>query len=399
MAKVRQDKRNGRWFIDYYVGAKRKREWVQHGGKKQAQEALTARLRQIDAGRFDLIDRAPSPAFEDFARHFLRTYSVGDARATWTDRKWIKPWLAEGRRPLKKSWERDCSALTHLAPAFQGKPLDQITGADVERYKNARLAALGPHKRPVAPASVRLELALLKVLYTKAISEGQARANPVKGVAFPQADNRRKRVVSAEEWAQICAELAPHLKSPMTVALFTGSRIGAILALTRGDVRFGDGGAEITLVKTKHGKQQIVPALGPALEILWAACKGKAPGDRLFTYRGKPIARYRTAWAAACRRAKIADPPHVHDLRRTAGTRMLEAGADLVTVRDVLGHSTVSTTERYLAPATRRIREALAGAARAMAGPSADAEAPAAGQQLGSKALDADLVPALTSGK
>ncbi len=397
MAKIRQDKRNGRWFIDYYVGTKRKREWLKHGGKKQAQEALTARLRQIDAGRFDLIDRAPSPLFEAWAAHFLRTYSVGDARATWTDRKWIKPWLAEGRRPLKKSWERDCSALTHLAPAFAGKPLDQITSGDVERYKNARLAALGPHQRPVAPASVRLELALMKVMFTKAISEGQAQANPVKGVAFPQADNRRKRVVSAEEWGRLLAELPAHLKGPMTVALFTGSRIGAILALTRADVRFGDGGAEVTLTKTKRGKQQVVPAVGPALEVLWQAAKGKAPGDRLFGFRGKPIKDYRTGWANACERAGIADPPHVHDLRRTAGTRMLEAGADLVTVRDVLGHTTVSTTERYLSPATKRIREALAGAAKAMAEPSEAAAG--AGQQLGSKALDADLAPALTSRK
>ncbi len=401
MAKVRQDKRNGKWFIDYYVGTRRKREWLKHGGKKAAQEALTARLRHIDAGRFDLIDRAPSPLFEAWAAHFLRTYSVGDPRATWEDRAWIKPWLAEGRRPLKKSWERDCSALTHLAPAFQGKTLAQITGADVERYKNARLGALGPHKRPVAPSTVRLELALMKVMYTKAISEGQAQANPVKGVAFPQADNRRKRVVSAEEWARLLAELPAHLKGPMTVALYTGSRIGAVLALRKGDVRFGDGGAEVTLTKTKRGKQQIIPALGPALEILWTACKEKAPGDLLFLFRGKPIRNYRTGWANACERAGILDPPHVHDLRRTAGTRMLEAGADLVTVRDVLGHTTVSTTERYLSPATKRIRDALAGVAKAMSSFYAEeklaGQGEPAGQQMGSKALDAEGVGPLSS--
>ncbi len=392
MAKVRQDKRNGKWFIDYYLpGGKRKREWLKHGGKKTAQEALTARLRHIDAGTFGLIDRVPSPPFEDFAEHYLRVYSVGDARATWKERAWIKPWQAEGRRPGKKSWEADLSALSHLVPAFQRKRLDEITSSQVEVYKNARLAALTQHKTPVAPATVRLELALLKGMFTKAVAEGQAHNNPVKGISMPQADNRRKRVVSADEWGRLLPELPAHLKGPMTVALFTGSRIGAVLALRKADVRFGDGGAEVTLVKTKRDRQQRIPVLGPALDVLWAACKDKAPGDLLFTYRGKPIRDYRTGWANACERAGLLDPPHVHDLRRTAGTRMLEAGADLITVRDVLGHSTVSTTERYLHPAARRLREALAGAARAMAGDSI-------GQQSGSNSLDAEAVGSLISG-
>ncbi len=356
---------------------------------------MASRLRQIDAGRFDLIDREPSPVFEDWTEDYLRTYSVGDPRATWKDRKWIPAWKAEGRRPLKRSWDGDLSSLTHLVPAFRGKRLDQITRGDVERFKAHRLASLDPRKhQPVAPGTVCNELNCLKAVFTKALGEGKALHNPVKGVALPKADNRRKRILSAEEWEKVRAGLPDHLKGPMTVALYTGARIGSILALRKADVRFKDGGTEIALRKTKSGQHQVLPAVGPAHDALWGAAKtAKGSGDLLFTRRGKPIRDYRTGWANALERAGVTDRPWVYDLRRTLGTRALEAGADLVTIKESMGHSSVAVTERYLHPAARRMREAAAGVVAAMSrvGPSST------GEQVGSAELACDTAVVVTS--
>lgn len=402
MAKVRFDARCGRYYLDYYVNGRRKREYPETPGKKAAEKALTARLAAIDAGTYGLSGPRPvAPTFGDFAEHYLRTYSIGAPEATWADRAWLPAWKASGHRPVKASWERDLTSLVHLGPAFGETRLDAITPADVEKYKLARLASLSKFDRPVAPASVKLELALLKHVFTKAISEGLVTVNPVKAIEMPTVENRRKRIVSPSEWPTLHRELAPHLKGPMTVALFIGSRIGAVLALRRKDVRFTGSGAEVTLTKTKRGKLHVVPVLGPALAVLREAAKNKLPEAWLFTYRGKPITRYRTAWNAACRRAGLTEPLHVHDLRRTAGTLMLEAGADLVTIRDVLGHTNVATTERYLAPVAHRITDALAGAAALMATGHEATQAKAAagtGHIVDTSALDPVRLAVVASG-
>lgn len=398
MAKVRLDKRSGSWFVDYYLpGGRRKREYVE-GGKKAAGRALAARLGQIDAGRFDLIDRAPSPLFEDWADECLRRYAVGDDRATWRHRKWVKAWAAEKRRPVLRGWGATLTALQVLGPAFRGKHLDQITRGDVERYKAERLRAFVERfHRPVAVATVRLELATLRRLFSLAVTEGKLVTHPMRGVLFPKADNRRHRTLTADEWRRIETELPRHLKGPMTVSLFTGSRIGAILRLRRADVKFRDGGAELTLIQTKSGKHQVVHALGPAQDVLWQAARQAGhPGALLFTRGEKPIGDYRGGWHGACTRAKIADPPKVHDLRRTFASRALEAGADLVTIQDILGHSSVATTERYLAPAARRTREAAVGVVAAMAATTEAGPVPT-GREPGGEPAAPELAPVVTA--
>jgi integrase len=74
---------------------------------------------------------------------------------------------------------------------------------------------------------------------------------------------------------------------------------------------------------------------------------------------GEQVKDIKKAWLLTCRRAKIAGL-HFHDLRREAGSRLLEVpGVNVTDVRDFLGHSSVTMTNTYLATTTLRLREAL----------------------------------------
>jgi integrase len=79
----------------------------------------------------------------------------------------------------------------------------------------------------------------------------------------------------------------------------------------------------------------------------------------VFRYRGLPIGDVKTAFLKAVKRAGI-PPCRFHDLRHTFATRLVLAGVDLATVKELMGHASISTTMRYAHPSPPHKREAVA---------------------------------------
>jgi integrase len=103
----------------------------------------------------------------------------------------------------------------------------------------------------------------------------------------------------------------------------------------------------ITLqVKSRQpgGKTISVPICGPLLVIL--ANLGPKDAGPVFTYEGKPVLSWRTAWKSARKRAGL---PSIrwHDLRHTAASWMVQEGVPLDVVQEILGHEDIATTKRY----------------------------------------------------
>ena len=73
---------------------------------------------------------------------------------------------------------------------------------------------------------------------------------------------------------------------------------------------------------------------------------------------GKPLTTVKTGFVAACRRAGIAGL-RFHDLRHTFGSRLVEKGADIETVRSLLGHASIAVTQRYVHSTDERRRTAV----------------------------------------
>jgi integrase len=124
-----------------------------------------------------------------------------------------------------------------------------------------------------------------------------------------------------------------------------------------------------TLTKTGVGREVVItPRLDAILEMrltLQRMTRELKPEDDLPCHLhpfgneiGEPVKGFKTAWRLTCRRAEIVGL-HFHDLRREAGSQLLESGASLTDVRDYLGHTSVTQTNTYLASSTQRLREAL----------------------------------------
>lgn len=128
-------------------------------------------------------------------------------------------WATE-HRPRSATFRE--KALKHLGAAFHAKSLGEITRADVEAYQAARREA------GAAAGTVNRERSVLSHLFTKAITWGQAKANPVTGTEREQEPAERPRPLTHAEEARLVAVLPAHYRPFVTLALHTGLRLGEL---------------------------------------------------------------------------------------------------------------------------------------------------------------------------
>ena len=144
----------------------------------------------------------------------------------------------------KRSYDRDCWSLKQLLPFFGDMLLKDIIPAQVEAYKQKRLAE--PSGRTpqylTKPATVNRELACLKTIFNKAVMNGKAEKNPVQRVKLLKENNERDRILSPEEYDRLLLVHCPeHIKPIVKLAYHTGMRQGEILNLTWGQVDLKEG--------------------------------------------------------------------------------------------------------------------------------------------------------------
>ncbi len=248
----------------------------------------------------------------------------------------------------KRSWKRDDETLKLAKQFFKRKRIDEVTGWDVERFKAARV-------KRVSKSTVNRELAILKRLFTLAVDWNLVEKNPVKKVAMYRIEETVMRVLSQEEEQKLINAAAPHFKPLIIVAINTGMRRGELLALQWEQVDLHN--RTITIKHSKNGKVRHIPINKKAQEALMNIPEPHE--GHVFIYRGSPIKAVKTAFAGAVRRAGIAQC-RFHDLRHTFATRLVLAGVDLATVKELMGHASISTTMKYAHPNPPHKREAVA---------------------------------------
>ena len=220
-------------------------------------------------------------------------------------------------------------------------------------------------------------LALLRAAFNWAIRVGQLDTTPFKRhtetVVKLSAETARRRRLEGDEGERLLKACDPLLLNPKTkeplpvqprprlrpiveAALETGCRVGELLSLQWSQIKDLAGPnarLDLPAAKTKTKRDRIVP-ISMRLKVI-LEMRRKDPADRdlpLEAYvfgneLGQPTLRVKTAWAGACRRAGIRDL-QFRDLRREAGSRWVEGGVPLQTVRDWLGHTNISQTSTYL---------------------------------------------------
>ncbi len=318
--------KDGKWYIDFTFKGKRIRQF---GGftKDQARISLARlRIEKLDE-RLGVRKPVGDPvSFEKFADEFLELYA----------------------KQNKRSWGRDEISLNNLKLFFKGDGLEDIGPEKVERYKANR-------KMEVSPATVNRELACLKTLFSKAVEWGRIEKNTVRTVKKFKEDNARERILAADEARRLVESAAPSIRPVLIIALNTGMRKNEILSLKWDNVDFLRG--YILIEQSKSGKARKVPMNGAASSALMGLPHA---AEYVFYNRETkaPVQDIKTAFAAACRRAKISGL-RLHDLRHTAATWMIQAGVDIVTVSKILGHASIQMTMRYAHPTPENMKRAV----------------------------------------
>jgi integrase len=285
---------------------------------------------------------------------------------------------------------------------LESKVIAEICKADIEAVRTWRRAELAAGRsRPGAKggeAGINRLLSRLRHVFNWAIGEGYLTATPFKRgpVTVVKIDrtieHARTRRLDAEgeenEERRILAHADPHLRAVLTAALTTGCRIGEILSLQWSQIRRDEAGEARWLVlpaaKTKTGETRVIPIgsdLRAVLSLRRHAPDGQEHARTAFVFgndAGEQVKSIRIQWEDAVLRAHGHTPErrrgkltaaaratlatinlHVHDLRREFASRLLEASADLHDVQLFLGHSTITTTSRYLQSTPTRLQRAL----------------------------------------
>jgi len=329
----------------------------------------------------------------DAAKSMLAGINLGtnplDARQpvkeTKTLRKFIDedfaPWVTTNRKAAGTNLAR----IRKNFEAQLDKPLTELNALTVEKWRQKRL------NHPVRPAkstTVNRDLAALKAALSKAVEWGFLEQHPLSKVKptkvdtdgivrylsdaerqalFAALDQREitKRAVRAKAngWrrARDYPELPSldgqafydHLQPAIIVSLNTGLRQGELLSLGWTDVNLPAQQLSIKGINAKSGKTRHIPLNANALNALkqW---RQQSPESNLLVFpgaKGQKIVDVKTAWASLLKQANI-ESFRWHDMRHDFASRLVMAGVDLNTVRELLGHADLKMTLRYahLAP-------------------------------------------------
>lgn len=263
----------------------------------------------------------------------------------------------------KRSAERDKYSAKHLYQFFTGRQLEMLKGSDIRSYIEARKS------EGAAQGTVNREIGLFSSAINYARNEWDWEIpNPVMGKRLREPEGRI-RWLTKEEAAQLikAAETDPratHLPDLIRLAVNTGMRKGEMLGLEWRRVDLKANLVHLGAEHTKAGKRRSVPLNDEARSALLSRANFRAKycpaSPWVFTNRkGERIESVKTSFSSACENAGIEDFT-VHDLRHTCAAWLVSAGASLIEVRDLLGHSTIRMTERYAHLAPDNVRNAVA---------------------------------------
>jgi site-specific recombinase XerD len=240
-------------------------------------------------------------------------------------------------------------------------------------YRDLRAYAAALSERRLAKTSVARKLASLRGLHAHFVATGVASHNPADLLPAQKRGSRLPRVLARDEVAALLdriparAPLEVRDRAIFELAYSCGLRADEIVSLDLGDPDFD---SETLRTTGKGDKTRVVPIGEPAqralrryLESARRALGPNADEPALFVSRrgrrlsASDVRRRLEKWV---REAAVAGRVSPHTLRHSFATHLLEGGADLRSIQELLGHSSVSTTQVYTRVEPSRLRQEYA---------------------------------------
>jgi integrase/recombinase XerD len=268
------------------------------------------------------------------------------------------------------SYARDLRRYREYLAARGVTELTEITSTMISEFLAALREGDADHP-PLAASSAARTVVAVRGLHRFAVREGLVADDPAREVRPPQPPRRLPKALPVDDVLRLLEQPGPD--EPRTVrdrALLellysTGARISEAVGLDLDDV---DREQRTVILDGKGGKQRLVPVGRPALTALDAylvrarpalAAHGRGTAAVFLNARGGRLSR-QGAWLvlkAAADRAGIAAEVSPHTLRHSFATHLMEGGADVRVVQELLGHASVTTTQIYTLVTVNTLRE------------------------------------------
>ncbi len=294
-----------------------------------------------------------------------------------------------------EAYRRDLRRYTAVLAARGCSVIGEVTTEDVAAYL-AGLRQGDERHAPLAASSAGRAVVAVRGLHAFAAAEGLAGSDPASAVRPPTTPRRLPRAIGVPEVERLIAAAAVgHGEEPgparplrdralLELLYGTGARISEAVGLDVNDLAFlavaapgadGARGAATVRLCGKGGRDRVVPVgryAREALEaylvrgrpVLAAAAGRRSPPPAVFlNARGGRLTR-QGAWAvlkAAAARAGLGEVSP-HTLRHSYATHLLDGGADVRVVQELLGHASVSTTQVYTLVTVDKLREVYSAA-------------------------------------
>lgn len=252
----------------------------------------------------------------------------------------------------KSDFKNDVHKVEILLGYF-GKHTDceSIQPENIEKFKLHML------KRNYSKSYINRYLACLKTIFNIGIKNNKISTNPMKSVSMFQENNYKIRYLTLDEEQRLFQNLPSYLKPIVVTALQTGLRKENILSLKWSQIDFEFNFIEILKQNNKGHKMIKIPISDKLLKVF-----ENLPKNNEYVFvNPETNTRYKyidEGFNNACKKANIKNFTF-HCLRHTVATRLVEKGIDLRVVQELLAHSTIVTTQRYMHPTPKRKIEAI----------------------------------------
>lgn len=271
------------------------------------------------------------------------------------------------------AYRRDL-ALWRSFCAERAKDPGGVRPEDVTEFLERLRSGAPPATKPLAPSSVARTVACMRSFHRFLYGEGCIGADPTAKVGTPKRSRSIPKAISLAEVERLlslpdASVLGRRDRAVLETLYGSGLRISELVGLDVDDVDLDEG---LVLVRAgKGGKARRVPvgraqhgALSGYLALSRPELARRAHGDRgrgalVLNARGARLSR-QGCWKllqAYAARAGLTRRVSPHTLRHSFATHMLDAGADIRVVQELLGHASLSTTQIYTLVSNRRLRE------------------------------------------
>jgi integrase/recombinase XerC len=250
---------------------------------------------------------------------------------------------------------------------------EQGIGPDEVRHRDVRRFGAGLSNAGAAPATVARKLAAIRNLYGFLVRTGRAGSNPAELVSSPKRSQKLPHVLTTEQMRSLLERIPARTplelrdRAMLELAYSCGLRCEEIVSLDLGALDFE---TEQLRVLGKGSKERLLPVGEPAQKALRRyldkarhALAADSREQALFLSKSgrrlsnSDVTRRLGLWTHEAALAAGVSP---HALRHSFATHLLEGGADLRTIQELLGHASISTTQVYTRMDAARLRDTYA---------------------------------------